>query len=870
MAEMREAAIIYHQSGCCVIPSNVKTKRPTGKWKHRQKEKPTQKQVSADFKNPKSDQALSIVCGEISGGLEMIDFDCGGEAYRPWAENVRQRDDALFNKLVIERSQSGGYHIIYRCRDIKIPGSTKLARKRVLVPGPGDHEHLGKKYRAIRDNGEWVIEPDLIETRGEGGQFLCAPTKGYKVIQGDLSAVRTIGQNERKTLLEVAKAQDQCDRGGGKPEVAKPNPDGNLDGNSSKTPWRDFDERGDVWTVLEKHGWQKTGRGAEGSAGDKTEWITRPGKDPNDGHSGSIIGGRLVKIWTSNAPPFEPDKTYKPSEVFCLLECGGDWKTAAKKLRRGGYGGPPKRQGPVPSTAAGGDERDDGDLPVIQQNYRQLTELRAEAWAAIKKSNTPPRLYNGPGGISRLHQDADTGEQTIQPLKVPAFRHEISSSARWSERRGSREKGFYYEDCTPHKILCEDLMADDNPPLPYLKRIVEAPIFSFDGHLHKEEGYSRKSKTILRMGNLKLPDVPECPSMANVNEAIKLLDELLVDFPFVGHAEKAHAFAAMMLPFIREMIKGPTPLHSIEASTPGTGKSLLARLLQVPAMARETAVMTEGRDEDDWRKRLSTKLMTGSTYIILDNIRRKLDSSVLSAAISTPRWEDRLLGGNTLLSLPVNSVWLVTGNNIQMSSELVRRTIRIRLDARTDRPWERPKESFKHPRIVEWAQKNRPRLIWAILVIVQNWLANGKPEAPIQPLGSFEEWSRIMGAILASAGIDGFLKNLNEFYEQADVEGEVLRAFVGAWWAEFSADDVGAADLWKMINEREVPMPQQKTSEHGQKIALGKKLNSMVGRHFTLETEGARMEFRVEKRQPKNNALTFALEEITTRKEIVI
>ena len=44
--------------------------------------------------------------------------------------------------------------------------------------------------------------------------------------------------------------------------------------------------------------------------------------------------------------------------------------------------------------------------------------------------------------------------------------------------------------------------------------------------------------------------------------------------------------AALLLPFVRRMVHGPTPLHLIESPSPGTGKSLLAKVISKIALAR--------------------------------------------------------------------------------------------------------------------------------------------------------------------------------------------------------------------------------------------------------------------------------------------
>ena len=83
----------------------------------------------------------------------------------------------------------------------------------------------------------------------------------------------------------------------------------------------------DVDPVLLKHGWVIAGR-----RGDKT-YYTRPGKDRgNSAEYDSGIG--VFFVYTSSAEGFEAWKGYTPFQVYARLECGGDYKQAARELRR--------------------------------------------------------------------------------------------------------------------------------------------------------------------------------------------------------------------------------------------------------------------------------------------------------------------------------------------------------------------------------------------------------------------------------------------------------------------------------------------------------------------------------------------------------
>lgn len=324
-----------------------------------------------------------------------------------------------------------------------------------------------------------------------------------------------------------------------------------------------------------------------------------------------------------------------------------------------------------------------------------------------------------------------------------------------------------------------------------------------------------------------------------------LTRELLGDFPFVGAAEKAHALALLLLPFCRDLIDGPAPLHLIEKPTPGTGATLLVDALLFPATGRPVSAMTEGRDEDEWRKRIFAKLRSGPVAVNIDNLRRKLDSAALSSALTAfPLWEDRLLGQSEIIRVPVRCAWAATGNNPSLSNEMTRRTVRIRIDAKTDRPWLR--NEYRHPDLRAWMTANRGKLVWAALVLVRAWLAAGRPPGQ-RTLGMFDKWARTIGGIFEVVGIEGFLGNLEELYEEADTDGAAWRSFVAAWWERFGDQEKVVADLLLIASEdSQLNLGDGEQKSRGNK--LGYLLRANRDRVFTVLTGGDNQGGEVEMR----------------------
>jgi hypothetical protein len=131
-----------------------------------------------------------------------------------------------------------------------------------------------------------------------------------------------------------------------------------------------------------------------------------------------------------------------------------------------------------------------------------------------------------------------------------------------------------------------------------------------------------------------------------------------------------------------------------------------------------------------------------------------------------------------------------------MSDELSRRTIRIRMDARVDRPWLR--QGFAIGNLRQYVREHRGELIWAYLTMIQHWIAQGQPAPSCTPLGSYERWSSVIGGILESAGVQGFLEEMEEFYAHADVDSRPARDLVHQWFAKYGTATVMAKDLLDM------------------------------------------------------------------------
>lgn len=320
---MKELALKYIESGISLIPVKVKNKTPHYSFlpinptKEQEPGKPppkwwtpyrTQFATTEEIINwtKSKDVGIAAVAGAGSGGLELLDFDNhlynAASIFKEFCDNVKQNDEELFSKLVIETTQSGGYHVWYRCELVE--GNQEIAHQE-------DSNGKGKC---------------IIETRGEGGYGVIYPTPGYNLIQGQFTDVQVISIDDRELLFSICKTFNTVKVEEYQVPYAAPK-------NGKQRPGDDYNARGDIKGLLINHGWQFMSREAG------KEMLRRPGK--NRGGGSATLNykdtGKLY-VFSSNAAPFDSNTSYDKFAIYTMLEHNGDFAAAAKQLLKDGYG----------------------------------------------------------------------------------------------------------------------------------------------------------------------------------------------------------------------------------------------------------------------------------------------------------------------------------------------------------------------------------------------------------------------------------------------------------------------------------------------------------------------------------------------------
>jgi hypothetical protein len=480
----------------------------------------------------------------------------------------------------------------------------------------------------------------------------------------------------------------------------------------------------------------------------------------------------------------------------------------------------------------------DDPRPRVHLDSAEDAVLAEHTWNALQEANDPPELFQRGGKIARVNlikvrEKGQGGEPekvvpAIETVSLDGLRGHLSRMLCWT--KPGKGKGGPAVKTSPPLNLLRTLHAEsgDRIKLPVVSKVVSHPILGVDGSVRMESGYHAGSQTYLWMDeDLTVKDIPDSPTPDEVEEAKRLvLDELLVDFPFVDEASMAHTVALGLLPFGRNLIAGPTPMHFFEAPTQGTGKDLIVKSLgAVWNGSRNVPSMPQTGDEEEWRKAIISAMLEGLDILYIANIKGLFASRVLEQAITESETMGRVLKTSSMVVGEIPFNWIGTGNNATLGADIARRICPTRLDAKTSNPYAR--SGWKHS-LPGWALEHRGELIWAFLTLWKNWLAKGRPRGNYT-FGSFQDWADVIGGVLDAAGIPGFLENAQEFQDQAVDENPEWQEFITYWLMAFGTKRVKPSALVDIATQVDGFDFGKSTNDQGRAGFLSKALKARRG-----------------------------------------
>jgi len=455
---------------------------------------------------------------------------------------------------------------------------------------------------------------------------------------------------------------------------------------------------------------------------------------------------------------------------------------------------PPRTARPALKVVAG---RDHDPRPVIQLEAGRLPEIVDDAehyliehGGGLYQHGTRlvrvGRWELAPGPVER-----PSGAGVLIDVSPDWLKERLTRLIRW-ERFDARTKTTRASNCTS-EIANTLLGRSGEWRFPRLTGFLDSPTLDSRGRLIAAPGYDAPS-------GLYLVSPPQIGAIGEIGAddirwARETLAEPVAEFPWCTPADHAAWVALVLTALVRRSLPS-APIGCLSATTPATGKSKLAAMISMVATGRTAPVAALGQTPEELEKRIDSVLLKGDLVVNFDNVDRAVKSDVLCQAATEAAKTVRVMGLSKVVEAPTNLLLLMTGNNLTLVGDLVRRCIVCNLDAKVERPELR---EFSFDPVAE-VERRRTELIRAALVLALGYQQAGCPPVEAPPFGSFELWDRMVRRALIWCGYADPLAPAEGMREQ-DHELAGMRDFL-EHWARVAPEPVSAQRLAELIRER--------------------------------------------------------------------
>ena len=424
------------------------------------------------------------------------------------------------------------------------------------------------------------------------------------------------------------------------------------------------------------------------------------------------------------------------------------------------------------------------DGPLIRIVAGELPAVAEKCMAALIKSKA--QIYKRGAALvwplviekPRVNKTGEipAGALILEPIDESRLVCEVTRAARL-EKFDARSKEWVRVDCPP-RVAKTILSMPDRWGFPVLSGILEAPCLRPDGSLLTTPGYDPATGLYLHASPGLIVRVPDHPTRDDAIQSLQVLQDVLTDFEFASQADNSVAVAMLLTALVRRWLR-TSPGFGLDASTPGSGKTLLADLAALLATGRPAPILNQGLNDEETEKRLGSFLLQGHGLLNLDNIERPLSGELICSLLTSPEVTVRVLGESRSPAVQTNLLFLATGNNLCVKGDLTRRMLICRIDPKCERPEERTftRNLYHH------LPKHRGKLIEAGLTILRAFHRGGLPDQGVKPYGGFEEWSQWIRAAVVWLGMVDPCQTRARLEGSDHVTGE-LSAVLAIWHRE--------------------------------------------------------------------------------------
>lgn len=421
-------------------------------------------------------------------------------------------------------------------------------------------------------------------------------------------------------------------------------------------------------------------------------------------------------------------------------------------------------------------------LPIV----RYTPKLHSVVDKCIDALKHDINTYQRGGILVELHEEPklpdhclhEPSSPTFRPISEPQLKVKLSRCCRIEKWNGTMKE--WVHTVAPKDLTNGILASLHYREIPVITGIFFSPVLRQDGTVMSTPGYDPRTGLYLKLDG-------RYPSLIQPGEAINRIDHILSDFPFGQPAHKSAWYAALITMLTRPAFPGGAPFFLVDGNVSRIGKGLLTDLLTVITEGhRATRAPAPNDGEAEMRKFITSIAISGQPYVLFDNLKSRFGGTSIENAITTGRWTDRILGRNEKVDISLPVTWLATSNNASLTTDMVGRTVHIKLETDLEQPGQR--SDFKIPDLIGYVREHRHELAMAALSIPSSYIRAGRPKQRISGWGAFEGWNNLVRASLVWAGLAD-PDTRTALTEDVDEETQFLRSLIDAW------EEVGEASV---------------------------------------------------------------------------
>ena len=525
---------------------------------------------------------------------------------------------------------------------------------------------------------------------------------------------------------------------------------------------------------------------------------------------------------------------------------------------------------------------DEDGRPIIIIRDSERPRVVDEAIRAIQHE-----VFQRGGELFRILGDGEDATLTqITAEAVDLMLNKAVCFQREVIRGRGEERGLVLENtCAPTWLAKLLVKLQQWPAVRPLNALAFGPFLDAKGRVagHKK-GYD-VATGVWTATDFYGPQIPHEPTDADAIAALEKLKKVVAEFPFDDDTGFSVYLAAILTILARNYLNAVRPAFLFAASAPGSGKTLLAKVVGIIGAGKEPGAFTPTTDRpDEARKQITAFLQSGEPILFFDNLSGQFGGSDIDRLITTQKWTDRPLYSAQSVTLDVNLTILATGNNLGTDRETSRRCVALRIAPACENPSGR---TFAIPDLRQYAVDNQQELAAAGLTILRWHIAKECPPRPpviIEPgdgsrkvteiatYGGFERWSMVVRHAVLQLGLPDPVNTpeITWLEKEATSPEETFITYLAAWrpgWegsakdlyhALYVADDDAeeAEDVREALNDL-IPSGESDVKQRPTSSQIGYALRGVRDRYFSghclawLKSSGSGVVWQLRSLTPK-------------------